>query len=255
MSGHDRPEPLLPLADFGDDADDATEELVSSALGGLRPVVLPDYDDDPATESIEQLPEVGLPSSYQVLRALAPDGDRERFEVLHGPSRRVLVLEVAPAPGSKTFAQWATRRSQLTQPGVLQVYELGELADGRAFLTHGRPEGLLLQEWSRRASAAAVIEVGISVARTLGAAHARGFAHGALVASSIRVLNSGQALVVDWSEGSPADDVSALAEVLQACLGTVPPRLTVVLQRARSGTFYPDGASFADALVDILQVR
>lgn len=256
MTGRDRPEPLSPLADFGDDADEATEELVVNALGELRPVVLPDYDDDPATESIEQHPDVGLPAAYQILRALAPEGERERFEVLHGPSGRVLVLEVASAPHSEPFDTWAARRSRLTQPGVLQVYEIGTLADGRAFLTHSRPEGLTLAEWSRGATAAGLVAVGISVGRTLGAAHAIGLAHGALAAGSIRMSASGQAILVDWSEGTPRDDVASLAAVLQQALqDRVPPRLAVVLQRARGGTFYADGAAFADALVDILQVR
>lgn len=218
------------------------------------PLVLPDFDDDPATESLDHL-DTPFPPHLKVVRELPAQADRSCYEVVHTVLERVLLLEVAQQAGCERFAVRMERYARLLQPGAPGLLDAGVLADGRRWCVRPGPEGTPLAQQVRSMTTSGMVVLFQQVAGVLAAAHANHFAHGALSADCILVLPAGQVMVYGWSEGERVDDVRALAELLQSLLrGNLPPRLQVVVTRALNGG-YPQAGAFGEALVDVLQVR
>lgn len=216
--------------------------------------MLPDFDDDPATESLDHL-EAPFPAHLDVVRELERTTAYLRYEAVHTVLERVSFLEVAHRAGCERFDRWLDRHRRLDQAGVSGLLDAGLLADGRQWCLRARPVGRPLDEQVRSMTTSAVVVVFHHLAALLAHAHRAGFGHGALTAGSILVSPAGRVSVCDWVDGTPSDDVRTLAGLLSELLkGNLPGRLAVVVKRASSGG-YADAGAFADALADVLQVR
>lgn len=209
MGSRDRPTPLDTLADFGDDAD-ATDEL-----GGLdRAPILPDYDDDPATESLDgSSAGLDLPANLQVVRVLEPTQVADRLEALDMDIGRGNVLHVALPDRMEAFARWRERRVRLDHPAIPQVLQSGTLVDGRPFLAITPDIGVPIWAWATHAEPVERVLALMDACLAIHSAHQHGLGHGAIGPNTILVDTPRQVKVVGWNLGPIEDDVAALASL------------------------------------------
>jgi eukaryotic-like serine/threonine-protein kinase len=117
----------------------------------------------------------------------------------------------------RRFIEEAQIGGQLQHPGVVPVYELGSLADGRPYiamkLIRGRTLAELLKERTSPAEERSrLLGIFESVCQTMAYAHTRGVIHRDLKPSNIMVGSFGEVQVMDWglakvfSGGGAADD-------------------------------------------------
>src|SRR5205814_7818799 len=88
------------------------------------------------------------------------------------------------------FERDLTAVSLIAHPCVLDVLELGALADGTPVVVSALPEGMTLARWldeGRTASPSSAVEVIEGLAAALTAAHQHGVCHGALNPAHIYV--------------------------------------------------------------------
>jgi serine/threonine-protein kinase len=142
------------------------------------------------------------------------------------------------------FVEEAQVGGQLQHPGVVPVYELGQLPDQRPYFTmklvQGRTLAKLLAERARGAPTdlPRLLKIFEQVCQTLAYAHSRGVIHRDLKPSNIMVGTFGEVQVMDWG----------LAKVLNegaASRGRQPPEERTVVRTRRSAG--PDDASKAGA--------
>jgi len=111
---------------------------------------------------------------------------------------------------------------RLQHPGVLPVYELGLMPDGRPFFTMKLPRGETLEEILASGSGDQVDRrrlLGIfeQVCQTIAYAHSRGVVHGTLSAERAIVGPFGEVVVTEWgpeSAGDKRSDLRPLGEIL-----------------------------------------
>jgi len=113
--------------------------------------------------------------------------------------RNVAVKVLRPGAGDpKTLQRFAAERqllAQLNHPGITQVFDAGELPDGRPFFVMEYVDGTPLHAWcvERGLPCAARLRLFVDVCRAVAHAHARGIVH--------RDLKPANVLVVETPEG------------------------------------------------------
>lgn len=199
-----------------------------SAATGMPPVHLRDPDEDwvtpvnlPASGAMPAPTEV--PERYQLLGEIARGGmgtilKGRDIDLGRDIAVKVLLEEHAGKPELlHRFVEEAQISGQLQHPGIVPVYELGQLADQRPFFTmklvKGQTLAALLE--SRSGPADELTRwVGIfsQVCQTLAYAHARRVIHRDLKPSNVMVGAFGEVQVMDWglakvlAEGGIADE-------------------------------------------------
>ncbi|MEM7307405.1 MAG: tetratricopeptide repeat protein [Planctomycetota bacterium] len=101
------------------------------------------------------------------------------------------------------FVEEAQVGGQLQHPGIVPVYDLGMMEDGRPYFTmklvKGRTMASYLSERSNPlAGRAAMLDVFESVCQTIAYAHSRGVIHRDLKPANVLVGAFGEVQVVDW---------------------------------------------------------
>lgn len=115
---------------------------------------------------------------------------------------KVLREDLAARPEIvQRFVEEAQIGGQLQHPGIVPVYELGLLADGRPFfamkLIKGRTLAAVLAERDRT-TRRKLFDVFAAVCQTLAYAHARGVVHRDLKPSNVLIGAFGEVQVIDW---------------------------------------------------------
>ena len=219
---------------------EASQELVSLLTeiresGGSTPGVPPSRSRA-SGEPPALLPRHGDP------RLLGVGGMGEVFLVRERLLNRSVALkavrpELASRSSSvKRFLREAQITSQLQHPGVIPVYELGELPDGRPFFTMKEIKGRTLKELVTSVHAASqagqwapdengwtlrrLIEAYHRACETVAYAHYRHVVHRDLKPNNIMAGDFGEVLVLDWGlakivGGERDDDDPAEPEAIQ----------------------------------------
>jgi serine/threonine-protein kinase len=115
------------------------------------------------------------------------------------------------------FVEEAQVTGQLQHPGVVPVYEMGQLPDERPYFTMKLVKGQTLAKLLAERTAAGrdrprLLKVFEQVCQAVAYAHARGVIHRDLKPANVMVGAFGEALVMDWGlakvlpEGSAADE-------------------------------------------------
>ncbi len=168
---------------------------LAADLGGVERLL----DASSAEPAIQESPHrVG---GYRVLRRL---GEGAFGLVYLCAQEQPVVREVAvkvlrPGAGDpKTLRRFAAERqvlAQLNHPGITQVFDAGELADGRPYFVMEYVDGTPIHAWctARQLPPAARLRIFVEVCRAVAHAHARGIVH--------RDLKPANVLVVDTPEG------------------------------------------------------
>jgi eukaryotic-like serine/threonine-protein kinase len=151
---------------------------------------------------------LGAGSMGEVLRV--HDGILERSVAV-----KVLRHKVAGRkPSTERFLQEAQITAQLQHHGIVPVYEMGHLEDGRPFFTmrevrgrtlsdairsvHAASEGPRWQQDPEGCSLRRLLEAFLSACEAVAYAHARGVVHRDLKPSNIMLGQYGEVLVLDW---------------------------------------------------------
>jgi serine/threonine protein kinase len=197
----------------------------------LRSTLVADPSETPAdatrAESGEQLVRArggahapALPGRYVDLGAVARGSFGEVRRVRDVVLDRVLAMKVLHAELSAR--PWIRRRfftevqitAQLQHPGIVPVYDHGELPDGRLWYAmkevRGRTLGAILREIFEASSAEGfgatpsgwtfrrVVDVFARVAQTVAHAHRQGVFHRDLKPENVMIGELGEVMVMDW---------------------------------------------------------
>ncbi len=161
-----------------------------------------------------------LPGRYVDLGAVARGAFGEVRRVRDTVLDRVLAMKVLHAELSAR--PWIRRRfftevqitAQLQHPGIVPVYDHGELPDGRLWYAmkevRGRTLGAILEELFEASSAEGfgatpsgwtfrrVVDVFARIAQTVAYAHRQGVVHRDLKPDNVMVGELGEVMVMDW---------------------------------------------------------
>lgn len=194
MHGTD-PHATLDAGTVGDDAaPDAAARVPAAAPGA------------PATEPGCAADPPALTPRYADLGRLGTGG----MAVVHRVHDRLLDRRVAmkmlaealarDAPARARFTREARLLAALRHPGIVPVYELGTLPDGRPFFTMDEVRGESFAERLRAGgtSLAAGVAVLARVAECVAYAHAAGVVHRDLKPANVMLGEAGEVRVVDW---------------------------------------------------------
>jgi serine/threonine-protein kinase len=180
------PDPL-PMAEQSTLCDTVVAPLVSSS-GRLLPA---------QAGRFELLSEIARGGMGTVLKGHDPELDREL-------AVKIVLPECAEDPTTlRRFLDEARLAGQLQHPGVVPVYEMGRLDDGRPFfamkLIQGRTLADLLRERAEpRHDLPRFLKYFEAVCQTVGYAHARGVIHRDLKPLNVMVGAFGEVVVMDW---------------------------------------------------------
>jgi serine/threonine protein kinase len=215
----------------------------------LGPGPAPPASARPAIARYEILGELGRGGMGEVFRGRDIDLGREiAFKVLRKQHREHPRL-------ARRFVEEAQIGGQLVHPGIVPIYELGNLADGRPFFTMKLVEGRTLhdllaarptasEERAGRGSAdpaqtpteglpsphddlPRLLAIFEQVCQTMAYAHARGVIHRDLKPSNIMVGGFGEVQVMDWGlakvlpRGGEANREKARSELAASVIRTV----------------------------------
>ncbi len=182
----------------------------------------------PPTEGAPRVP--GLPR-YEDLGVLGRGGMGEVRRVRDRRLGRTLALKTLHAPAVSRpgllarFLEEAQATAQLQHPGIVPVYDIGELPDGRLWFTMKEVSGRVLgdvirevHEYSPRRWRMApsgwtlrrLVEALRRVCEAVAYAHSRGVVHRDLKPTNVMVGEHGEVLVLDWGIAKVMGRPSAL---------------------------------------------
>lgn len=221
-------------------------------VGPERAVTLPGAQPLPATTPLVD----GLPR-YDDLGPLGVGGTGEVRRVRDRRLGRTLALKIIHAMALNRpalvarFREEAQATAQLQHPGIVPIYDLGTLPDGRLWFTmkevSGQTFGEVIAEvhavsrrrWQRTRSGWSLrrlVDTLRAVCETITYAHTRGVIHRDLKPANVMVGAHGEVLVLDWGlakvlghpdlaagdgEQDPVQTVRSAASVHQTQVGMV----------------------------------
>ncbi|MFT5680293.1 MAG: serine/threonine protein kinase, partial [Myxococcota bacterium] len=153
-----------------------------------------------------QRPTINDPSGrYQAMAVLGRGGMGEVHRVWDRVLDRSVAMKVIlPMRSGRSaaiarFEQEARLAAQLQHPGIVAIYDLGRLSDGRLYITmeevRGEPLARVLQQ---RRSPQHRIRLLAGAAETVAYAHSHGVLHRDLKPSNIMVVGFDDIKIVDW---------------------------------------------------------
>ena len=236
-------------------------------------------------------PTAAAPDRYQVGEVLGQGGQALVLRAYDRVLQRNVAMKVLRSPlrastrGVERFTAEARLAAGLQHPGIVPVYDLGELPDGRFYFTMREIEGQTLQAlFEHGTPLRRALQILVRVGEAVAYAHERGVIHRDLKPSNVMVGPFGEVLVLDWgiaqvldvssvsTAGTPAymapeqarpgaaidarADVHALGGILFRALTGDPPRPgqpDSVLQALTRGepVVRPPGDALDPALVDL----
>lgn len=184
---------------------------LDGALGPVPRVLLREGssgEERPARTATEELPvAVGDAGRYQLLGEIARGGmgvvlKGRDVDLGRDVAVKVLLERHLDSPEIlRRFVEEAQIGGQLQHPGIVPVYELGRLADGRLYIAMKLIRGRTLAEQlegrtdADRARHLATFE---QVCQAVAYAHACGVVHRDLKPSNVMVGNFGEVQIMDW---------------------------------------------------------
>ena len=155
---------------------------------------------------------------YQLLRELGRGGMGVVYEVHDHDLGRSVAMKVVDDP-TRAEAQII---AALEHPGIVPVYDVGFVADGRLYYTMKLVRGARLDEWAReRRGRTEALRLFARICEPVAFAHANGVVHRDLKPENVMVGEFGAVLVMDWGVAR-TDDVEH-DRVIVGTLGYMPP--------------------------------
>jgi len=143
---------------------------------------------------------------YRVLRKLGAGGMGEVYAATDTRLGRTVAIKVLPkemvqdGESLRRFQQEANTVASLNHPNIVQVYDVGSAEDGSPFLVMELLEGESLRTRmdSKPMPLRKVTEISAQLARSLGAAHAKGIIHRDLKPENVYLTKPGPAKILDF---------------------------------------------------------
>ena len=199
---------------------------------------------------------------YTLIRELGRGGMGVVYEVFDQQLNRRVALKVLAVLGSDRLLDEARVVAQLEHPGVVPVFDAGQLPDNRFYYTMKLVEGARLDEYAQGdASLSDRLRTFQKICEAVAFAHSRAVLHRDLKPANIMVGSFGEVLVMDWGIDvagtpryrapeqaiGPAADIYSLGAVLRSLLPErPPPALAAVVRKATAqdpALRYPDALS------------
>jgi tetratricopeptide (TPR) repeat protein len=161
---------------------------------------------EPPPGDREDLEPGAVVGRYQVLRPLGQGGMAVVVLARDRRLRRRVALKLLPGSlgldeiARHRFEEEARAASALDHPNVATIYEIGDCADGGAFIAMAYCEGETLREELRRGplSIQRVLSLAVQLVDGLSAAHRRGIVHRDIKPENVIVSPQGIARIVDF---------------------------------------------------------
>ncbi|MEZ4239626.1 MAG: SUMF1/EgtB/PvdO family nonheme iron enzyme [Myxococcota bacterium] len=151
---------------------------------------------------------------YEVLDLLGWGGMGEVWRVRDRELERDVAMKLLLAPlvdadGLARFREEARIAASLQHPGVVPVYDVGRLDDGRVWFTMAEVRGQTLEQALQQVhrdvrlaaegtSPRRLLEAFVRVCETVAFAHDRGVVHRDLKPANVMIGEYGEVLVLDW---------------------------------------------------------
>jgi serine/threonine protein kinase len=177
---------------------------------------------------------------YRLEQALGRGGMGAVYAVLDETLGRRVALKVLTVPDDPARLLTEARvAAQLEHPGVMPLYDVGTLPDGRPYYTMKLVDGVHLDDYAgQNTPLSDRLRVFQKLCDAVAYAHSRGVVHRDLKPANVMVGPFGEVLVMDWGVGvagtpsyrapeqatphpetvGPAADVHALGVILRALL-------------------------------------
>ncbi|MFT5459609.1 MAG: sulfatase activating formylglycine-generating enzyme [Myxococcota bacterium] len=179
----------------------------------------------PSLPEPQELPE-RIGDRYEREGLLGTGGMGEVWRVRDMELKRHVALKVirpdlADGNWLARFVEEARIAAQLQHPGIVPVYDVGRLDDGRVWFTMKQVHGRTLEESLVALHRAETLEIAapggltrrrlldafLRVCETVAYAHARGVVHRDLKLSNVMLGDFGEVMVLDWGLAKSVDDV------------------------------------------------
>lgn len=190
----------------------AVEEIIGSKFTSLL-----SGDNSPLSQSYaprrsnksdsNRLPQFMAGSRFLILEELARGGMGIVYRGFDRHLKCEVAIKVSKGDGrdaaSVRFHREAEIAGQLQHPGIIPVYEFGQLLDGRFYIAMKLVEGQTLLAFIRsdRKNLTKHLDVFGSVCETMAYAHARDVIHRDLKPDNVMVGTFGEVQVMDWGLG------------------------------------------------------
>ncbi|MFT3765091.1 MAG: serine/threonine-protein kinase [Minicystis sp.] len=190
----------------------------SQSIEGARDVTLTAGDSGAVPRGAREAPR--LPGRYEDLGPIAGGSFGEVRRVRDTLLDRVVAMKLLHAEHAarshvrRRFLVEAQITAQLQHPGIVAVYDRGELPDGRIWYTmkevRGRTLGAVIDDLHAAGTAEAfvttpsgwtfrrVVDAFARIAQAIAYAHSRGLVHRDLKPENLMVGEFGEVLVMDW---------------------------------------------------------
>ena len=185
---------------------------------------------------------------YELVRELGRGGMGIVYEVRDRQLERSVAMKVLVEPMAEEWRTEAKIIAALEHPGIVPLYDAGELSDGRFYYTMKLVRGVRLDEWAAQGHARTErLRLFTRICEPVAFAHANGVVHRDLKPENVMVGEFGAVLVMDWGianiAGTPGymppeasrdarSDVYALGAILKALVSEPPRALRAVIERA-----------------------
>jgi serine/threonine protein kinase/Tol biopolymer transport system component len=172
---------------------------------------------------------------YQILSLLGKGGMGEVYLAEDTRLDRKVALKVLPRQLSydqdrlRRFTQEARAASALNHPGILTVFDIGEI-EGLHYIATEFVDGQTLRDKTRanRLSLKETLEIAIQVASALAAAHEAGIVHRDIKPENVMIRKDGYTKILDFglaklTEAAPqgAGDTQAMTQAFETRAGVV----------------------------------
>ena len=145
-------------------------------------------------------------SHYRIVRLLGSGGMGDVYLARDLTLERDVAIKLLPADGRdhddsrKDLLREAQAAAALDHPNICAVHEVGQTADGRAFIVMQHVEGETLAAVLRRGTMPAreALTLSAQIAEALAAAHRRGIVHRDLKPQNVIVTPSGRPILLDF---------------------------------------------------------
>jgi len=149
-------------------------------------------------EIIEPIARGGMGSVYR-----ARDHELDRQVAF-----KVLSASVSTPDLAACMEQEARILARLEHPGIVPVYDVGRLDDGRLFYVMKLVQGPRLDEHAARRPLADRLRCFTRICEPVAFAHAHGVVHRDLKPENVMVGRFGEVLVMDWGAAQVSQDIS-----------------------------------------------
>ncbi|NUO47276.1 MAG: serine/threonine protein kinase [Polyangiaceae bacterium] len=198
MSADQAEAPDAPAAPAGGDSAESLSGVVTMPLVSV---------------SVPPLPRDDFDARYTLAEVLGRGGMGDVFVARDGRIGREVALKAARFDGGEDvmtrFNRECRLQGQLEHPGVVPVYEAGDMADGAPFFTMKRIRGDSLEsivralgradpKMSARFTRARLLAAFVTVCQTMCFAHRRGVVHRDLKPANVMLGDFGEVYVIDW---------------------------------------------------------